>query len=1067
MKIALINTYDVQGGAARAAFRLHKGFLQCGADSRMLVQQKFSKESSVLQVNCDARGMNEDQFSYVDTVQKHYINTNRTDISNTLFSLPYPGYDLSMLPEVRQADVINLHWIGYYQSPLTLRKLFELGKPVIWTLHDQWAFTGGCHYSAGCVKYKTDCSFCPQLAEDPFGLPSEVLHDKRELFQGANLTIVCPSRWLGQCAKESMLFKDLRVETIPNPLETDIFAPVPKREAKRSLNIPGETTVLLVGAESNIEKRKGFHKLTAALHHCKADAGFQRLVGQGNIAVMCIGHSSPELEQIGVPVITLGYVDSDQRLRDIYSAADIFILPSIEDNLPNTMVEALSCGTPVIAFNIGGMPDVITHGINGRLVPAFDTKGMADAILDLVFAPAKRDLMGQNGSSKIAKQYSLKVQAAKYLALFDTLQPLKRSRPENEAGSAPETDLCNGTAEVRVPCSASTGPSLRKVFPQITMKALKREIVDLEQQRSREKEALLQQLQASEQGKTDAINYLKNEIDTLHKLMEQEKNNLIAHMQQEIGALKQHFLQEKDALLKMGEEKKDIISNLRLQKDALETFDGAFKVLTVKVLKKAGLFVFAQRHKGSLRRIYGFIGFIRKSTAAAPPEATIGAAGQSVTISSPLIEAFIDARPLPGKLDEHSLVAFYELGSGIHEVLCINPHDDIIQALYMLTRAGARVTCLNWKCRDDAAFAGFTRYEGNFEEWMIKTGNTTLLNYDCIVLDRLENEAGGHSLKGRLWPNTTLIVDERASGRAATGFGEPAARMIGPFAVYHTPPDTWLDPTPKELATCEQQDWPYKSPVITHAETLPSGRAWPRISIVTVTFNQGDFLEETIRSVLLEGYPNLEYIVIDGGSTDNTPTILNRYRSELTHCISEKDKGQSDALNKGFKLATGDILAWLNSDDRYLPGTLWRVAQSFDAYDADIVAGGCALVQGQDRTPLRTHHNAMPFCKVVSLPLDRLLDIDGSWQKGDFFYQPEVFWSRKIWERSGGQVAEHLFYSMDYELWLRMARSGATIVHIPDTLTLFRMHEKQKTSGDAPFLPELREVSRNFRRTLP
>ena len=160
-------------------------------------------------------------------------------------------------------------------------------------------------------------------------------------------------------------------------------------------------------------------------------------------------------------------------------------------------------------------------------------------------------------------------------------------------------------------------------------------------------------------------------------------------------------------------------------------------------------------------------------------------------------------------------------------------------------------------------------------------------------------------------------------------------------------------------------------------------------------------------------------------------------------------------------------MTWLNSDDRYYPETLLRVAQAFDTYDTDLIAGGCALTKGSKKHPFRTHHNVMPFGQVVPLPLDRLLDIDGSWQKGDFFYQPEVFWSRDIWSRSGARLDEKLFYSMDYELWVRMALHGARIVHIPDTLVCFRFHENQKTNGvDLPFLPELRQVNAEFKRKL-
>ncbi|NET53951.1 MAG: glycosyltransferase, partial [Merismopedia sp. SIO2A8] len=225
--------------------------------------------------------------------------------------------------------------------------------------------------------------------------------------------------------------------------------------------------------------------------------------------------------------------------------------------------------------------------------------------------------------------------------------------------------------------------------------------------------------------------------------------------------------------------------------------------------------------------------------------------------------------------------------------------------------------------------------------------------------------------------------------------------------------------------------------------------------------------EETIRSVLMQGYPNLEYIVLDGCSTDNTSSILNRYRDEITHCVIEPDRGQSDALNKGFKLATGEILAWLNSDDCYLPETLYRVAIAFDLYKADMLAGGCQLREGFSRTIFRTHHTALPLGEVVPLPLDRLLDLDHCWQKGEFFYQPEVFWTRELWQRTGGKVDDKLFYSMDYELWVRMAYHNAQAIHIPDSITLFRLHEKQKTYGDEiPFLPELRSVCEYYQQKI-
>jgi len=439
------------------------------------------------------------------------------------------------------------------------------------------------------------------------------------------------------------------------------------------------------------------------------------------------------------------------------------------------------------------------------------------------------------------------------------------------------------------------------------------------------------------------------------------------------------------------------------------------------------------------------------------------------SINSPRIEALIEGRSLEGDMTSQSLIYLYELGSNMRHILCVHPSSNNIQALYMLSKAGTKVTCLACNQHEtELQKYGFTTSQANLAECMITTGHTTLCDFDGLLLDAQVEEATLLLLKGRLWPKTKILINGATSvnNSIRAVWGTPHHTING-LDIYEGPSEAWLDPIRKNQTFYYQTDWPWKHGCIEIPPTMLSGRPWPKISIVTVTLNQGSYLEETLRSVLIQGYPNLEYIVIDGGSNDNTPNILDRYRNELDYCISEKDKGQSDALNKGFQLATGEILAWLNSDDIYLPGALFRVALAFDNYASDMVAGGCALRKGDNPKPFSIHHNAMPIGKVVILPLERLLDVDDSWQKGEFFYQPEVFFSRDIWERSGAQVDEKLYYSMDYELWLRLAKSSAKIVHIPDTLTAFRLHEKQKTNfEELPFLPELYKVSAEFKSTL-
>ncbi|MFD1951721.1 glycosyltransferase [Sphingomonas arantia] len=244
--------------------------------------------------------------------------------------------------------------------------------------------------------------------------------------------------------------------------------------------------------------------------------------------------------------------------------------------------------------------------------------------------------------------------------------------------------------------------------------------------------------------------------------------------------------------------------------------------------------------------------------------------------------------------------------------------------------------------------------------------------------------------------------------------------------------------------------------------SAPAGRDWPMISIVVPTFNQGQFIEDTLNSIIRQGYPNLELIVVDGGSTDATPLILRSFAPHITHLIAEPDRGQSDAINKGFRAATGEILSWLNSDDLLADGALHAVAHAFIHSGADMVAGVCDVFNEANRTT----HRHMPCIVDGPLPLKDLLDIENHWIRGQFFHQPEVFFSRRIWERIGAAVDEDLFYSMDYDLWVRMARYNATIKVIGATVARYRMHPAQKTSTPEAYRPELIAHATKLRREV-
>lgn len=223
--------------------------------------------------------------------------------------------------------------------------------------------------------------------------------------------------------------------------------------------------------------------------------------------------------------------------------------------------------------------------------------------------------------------------------------------------------------------------------------------------------------------------------------------------------------------------------------------------------------------------------------------------------------------------------------------------------------------------------------------------------------------------------------------------------------------------------------------------TMPDGSPWPKISIVTPTYNQGHFIEETILSIIHQGYPNLEHILMDGSSTDDTMEVVDRYRDHFSVIVSEKDEGQSDAINKGFERATGEILTWINSDDLVAPGALAAAAIAFKTSGADFVNGISQVFKEG-----RLVHQCITSCGEGPMPLQDMLDLENCWLTGQFWWQPDSFFTKDLWDRAGAHVRVDWYYSMDYELWLRMAQAGARVHSIGRPICWYRTHEDQKTS---------------------
>lgn len=339
--------------------------------------------------------------------------------------------------------------------------------------------------------------------------------------------------------------------------------------------------------------------------------------------------------------------------------------------------------------------------------------------------------------------------------------------------------------------------------------------------------------------------------------------------------------------------------------------------------------------------------------------------------------------------------------------------------------------------------------ESGFFEWMGQFGNAVLL--------RASQRCTGHvqGLQPEHFERQSQVLLNRYLSPMQAGLAADRATPVG--ALTRPSRNRWLTAA-TERGGSGHAPWPYGAP---HAQplppTLPDGTPWPRISVITPTYNQGRFIEQTILSVLNQGYPNVEHIIMDGGSTDETLAILESYRHRLACVVSEKDRGQSHAINKGFARATGEICTWLNSDDMFAPGALAAVALAFHTSGADMVAGICQLHAGG---PITDQH--LTSCGDGPLPLDDLLDVEGCWLAGQFFYQPEVLFTRSIWEKAGGHVNEALYFSMDYELWLRFAAQGARLHVIGRPVALYRQHPEQKTFVLERFRNELRQARDDF-----
>lgn len=410
MRPLLLNATDIRGGAARAAYRLHLGLRGIGVDSRMLVQSKESDDQHVLGPRSrleELVGIVRPQF---DLLPLYCYPKRKKEVF-------YPGWlpdRVARKVDRSGADLVHLHWIS--RGFIGLQTVARFRRPVVWTLHDMWAFTGGCHYDAGCGQYMQGCGRCPSLGSNRNAdLSRWAWRKKKGGWKGLNLRVVTPSRWLADCARNSPILGGCSITAIPNGIDLTVYRPHAKDHARSILSLPNDKRLIMFGAVSGAEEeRKGFRYLQEALARFAAG-------GRGSEYTLVVaGASRPsESPHLGVDTIYLGRLHDDVALALAYSAADVFIAPSTQDNLPNTVVEALACGLPCVAFDIGGMPDMIEHERNGYLARPFLAESLAQGIAWVLEDSSRQRLLSERARSKAEEEFDVSRVAKRYLQVYE------------------------------------------------------------------------------------------------------------------------------------------------------------------------------------------------------------------------------------------------------------------------------------------------------------------------------------------------------------------------------------------------------------------------------------------------------------------------------------------------------------------------------------------------------------------------------------------------------------------------------------------------------------------------
>lgn len=416
MRVLIINTTERQGGPAIAAYRLTEALKNNGIKAKMLVRRKSTDQLTT--VLAERSIVNRLMMLWEKVLVALHTHFRRNRIY--AIDLGHSGGDVTELPEFKQADVIHLHWVNEGMLSISsIEKIIASGKPIVWTLHDMWPFTGVCHYAHECDHYTEHCHECPQLASRNYrDVSYRVFERKAQLLRGAHICFIACSNWLGNMASNSSLLHGKKIECVPNAININLFRPRNKRMARESFGLPIDKRLILFSSHMLSDERKGFHYLKEAVIRLAAE--HPEWVGQLGIVIVGKDMDPAMCNDIPLDVYPLNYIADEKVMVDVYNAVDLYAIPSLQDNLPNTVVEAMACGVPCIGFNVGGIPEMIDHLHNGYVAHYKNVDDLANGIHWLL-TEGEYDILSREAARKAASTYGENSVAMKYIGIYNRM----------------------------------------------------------------------------------------------------------------------------------------------------------------------------------------------------------------------------------------------------------------------------------------------------------------------------------------------------------------------------------------------------------------------------------------------------------------------------------------------------------------------------------------------------------------------------------------------------------------------------------------------------------------------